>query len=535
MEIGSISGVVHLMFQNENTFGRLKASGKEDEFHASYEKAVDEARKNFGKTYQMIIGGKEVSSPDGTFADRSPSNTDLLLGYFQKGNRSHAKQAIESAKNAFESWSETPYHERVKVYRKAADLASQEKFRLGAIMTFENGKNRFEAIGDVDEAIDFMRYYSEQLDVNKGFEVEMGHVAPNEHTKSILKPYGVWCVISPFNFPMAITTGMSVGASITGNTVVLKPASDTPLLAHELFRIMEKAGIPTGVFNYVTGPGSTLGAELIENPDVSGVVFTGSYDVGSKSLIEFERRMPRPFVAEMGGKNATIVTNSADLEKATEGVLRGAFGYGGQKCSACSRVYVHESVKGQFVNRLVESASKLKVDDPALKESSLGPVINESAYNNFQKYVEQSSGAGKIVLGGKQIKVGAFAKGYFVEPTIIVDLPKDHTLVKTELFVPILVVLGYKELEDALSQMNDVDYGLTGGIFSNDRKEIELFFKRAKAGVLYANRVSGSTTGAMVGVQPFVGWKKSGSSGKGAGGPYYLQQFLREQSQTFYE
>ena len=523
------------MFQNESTLIQFKASGKEQEFHDLYERAIDEVRKSFGKTYPIIIGGKEITSSEGTFADTSPSNTDLLLGNFQKGNRTHAKQAIEAAKDAFEPWSETSYKERVRIYQKAADLVSREKFRLAAIMTFENGKNRFEAIADVDEAIDFIRYYSEQLETNKGFEVDMGHVAANEHAKSVLRPYGVWSVISPFNFPMAITTGMSSGASITGNTIVLKPASDTPLMAYELVRIMEKSGIPTGVYNYVTGPGSTVGAELIDNPDVAGVVFTGSYDVGSKSLIEFQKRMPRPFVAEMGGKNATIVTQSADLEKAAEGVYRGAFGYGGQKCSACSRVYVQESVEDQFVAKLVEKTSKLKVGDPALKGSFLGPLINESAYKSYQSYVEQSQGVGKIAIGGKQIKEGAHSKGYFVEPTVIVDLPKDHALVKTELFVPILVVRGYRELGDAIRQMNDVDYGLTGGIFSNDRREIDLFFRKAKAGVLYANRVSGSTTGAMVGVQPFVGWKKSGSSGKGAGGPYYLQQFLREQSQTYYE
>ncbi len=456
------------MFQNEHTFGRLRASGKEDEFHISYERAVDEVRKSFGKTYPIIIDGREVTSTDGTFPDTSPSNTDLLLGNFQKGNRNHAKEAIEAAKMAFESWSRVQYQERVKIYRKAADLVSQDKFRLAAIMTFENGKNRLEAIADVDEAIDFLRYYSEQMEVNRGFEVEMGNIAANEHAKSVLKPYGVWAVISPFNFPIAITTGMSTGAGITGNTIVLKPASDTPLMAYELFRIMERSGAPKGVYNFVTGPGSTVGAELIENPNVAGVVFTGSYDVGSRSFVEFQRRVPRPFVAEMGGKNATIVTRSADLEKAADGVLRGAFGYGGQKCSACSRVYVQESIKERFVSLLVEKISKLKVDDPALKETYLGPLINENAYKSFQKYIEQSRGSGNIVYGGKQITEGAYSKGYFVEPTIIVGLPRDHSLVKTELFVPILVVLGYDDLDDALLQMNEVDYGLTGGIFSGE-------------------------------------------------------------------
>lgn len=524
-----------LMFQSENTFGKFKAAGKEEDFHSSYEKAVEEVKKNFGKNYPIVIEGREVFSNEGTFDDICPSNVNLLLGCFQKGTRIHAKDAIQAAKKAFESWSNTRYQERVAIYRKAADLMSQDKFRLAALMTFENGKNRLESMGDVDEAIDYLRYYAEQLEANKGFEVEMAHVLPNEHTKSILKPYGVWSVISPFNFPLAIVTGMSTGASITGNTIVLKPASDTPLMAFEFYKIMERAGLPKGVFNYVTGPGSTVGAELTGNPDVSGVVFTGSYDVGARSLAEFVRGSPKPFIAEMGGKNATIVSQKADLDKAAEGVLRASFGYDGQKCSACSRVYVQESVKEQFVKKLVEKTSKLKVGDPTLRETFVGPLVNESALKNYQKYIEDAKNAAKIAYGGQAIKDGANSKGYFVEPTVVVDLPRNHTLVKTELFVPILSVLGYRDLEDALTEMNDVDYGLTGGIFSNDKNEVEQFFRKAKAGVLYANRTSGSTTGAMIGVQPFVGWKKSGSSGKGAGGPYYLQQFLREQAQTYYD
>ncbi|MGI0090338.1 MAG: aldehyde dehydrogenase family protein, partial [Nitrososphaerales archaeon] len=303
------------MFQNENTFAKLKASGKEDEFHESYESAIEQARKEFGKkkTYPMIIGGSEIVSSEGTFDDTSPSNIDLVLGKFQKGTRDHAKNAISAARNAFETWSLTPYQERVGIYRRAADTASDDKFKLAAEMTFENGKNRYEAIADVDEAIDFLRYYAEELEVNRGFETEVRKLLPNEHTKSVLKPYGVWSVIAPFNFPLAIATGMSSGASITGNTFVLKPASDTPLMSYELCKIMETAGLPAGVFNFVTGSGSTVGAELIENSGVDGVVFTGSWDVGASSLAEFESISPRPFIAEMGGKNATIVTDKADV------------------------------------------------------------------------------------------------------------------------------------------------------------------------------------------------------------------------------
>jgi 1-pyrroline-5-carboxylate dehydrogenase len=521
------------VFQNENTLGRFKAEGREEEFHDSYERAVEQAKREFGKTFPMLIGGRQVFS-DETFDDISPSDLELVVGRFQKGTRLDAKNAIASAKLTFENWSETPYRERAAMYKRAATIMSEDKFRVAAEMSFENGKNRFEAIADVDEAIDFLRYYAEQLELNKGFEIEMGRILPNEHTKSVLKPYGVWSVIAPFNFPLAIATGMSAGASIVGNTIVLKPSSDTPLMSYELYKVMEKAGLPDGVFNFVTGPGSTVGAELIENPDIAGVVFTGSWDVGSKSISEFEKIMPRPFIAEMGGKNATIVTYNADLDKAAEGVMRGAFGYGGQKCSACSRVYVHERVKDEFVKKLVKLTSHLKVGDPTRRENFLGPLINESAYKNFQSYVEEAKSGARIAFGGNVLR-NTDNEGYFVEPTIVTDIPSDHKLVKTELFVPILTIESFESFEEAINRVNAVDYGLTSGIFSKDKSEIEEFFKKVKTGVLYANRAGGSTTGAIVGAQSFVGWKRSGSSGKGTGGPYYLQQFLREQSQTSYD
>ena len=522
------------MFENENTLSRFRSEGIEEEFHKEYDAAVREFQRNLGKTYPMIIGGQEVFSSEGTFDDTSPSNTQLVLGRFQKGTKEHARQAISAARKAFETWSSTSYQDRVDLFRRAADLASGQKFKLAAEMTLENGKTRYEAMADVDEGIDFIRYYAEQLEENKGFEMAMGHSLPNEKTKSVLRPYGVWSVIAPFNFPFAIATGMSTGASIAGNTVVLKPASDTPLLSYELYKILEHAGIPAGVYNFVTGSGGTVGAELIENPHVSGVVFTGSYDVGARSLSEFESKTPRPFVAEMGGKNATIVSDKADLAKAVEGVMRGAFGFGGQKCSACSRVYVHEKVKDEFIGQLVLKTVELKLGDPSDKSTFLGPLINESAYKNYQTFVDQAEKEATIACGGRVIKSGNLVKGYFAEPTVVVDVPKESSLIKTEMFVPILTVETYSNLQDAIRRVNNVEYGLTSGIFSKDEGEIKEFFAKVDAGVVYANRVSGSTTGAMVGNQPFVGWKKSGSTGKGAGGPFYVQQFLREQSQTEY-
>ena len=523
------------LFENENTFAKMKDSGKEEGFHSLYENAVKSVKKDFGKTYPMIIAGRSVFSSEGTFEDTSPSDARIVLGHFQKGTREDAKKAIEAAKKAFETWSQVSYQTRVAVFRKAADLMSFDKFRLAAEMTFENGKNRFESLADVDEATDFLRYYAEELDLNKGFEKQMPGLQRGEHPKSVLRPYGVWSVIAPFNFPLAIATGMTTGATLTGNTAVLKAASDTPLMSFELFKILEKAGLPSGVLNFVTGPGSTVGQELVESMDVSGVVFTGSWDVGSKSLTEFQSASPRPFIAEMGGKNATIVTSNADLGNAVEGVVRGAFGYGGQKCSAGSRVYVQNEVKDEFLGKLVEKVSQLKIGDPGERNTFLGPLVNEKAYRNYENYIERAKKDGRILYGGETMMQGDLSHGYFVKPTIVVDTPKDGYIVKNELFVPILVVQAFGNLEEAIAEVNDVDYGLTAGIFSKNSEEINMFFSKANAGVLYANRTSGSTTGAVVGVQSFVGWKHSGSSGKGAGGPYYLQQFMREQSQTYYD
>jgi 1-pyrroline-5-carboxylate dehydrogenase len=359
----------------------------------------------------------------------------------------------------------------------------------------------------------------------------MGQYLPGETTRSILKPYGVWAVIAPFNFPLAIAAGMSTGALITGNTVAFKPASDTPYLGLRLAELLGEAGLPPGVFDYVTGPGATVGQELVENPDVDGFVFTGSRAVGLKAFETFTSGRPKPIITEMGGKNPTIVTASAELDKAALGVMRAAFGYGGQKCSACSRVLVDRRVKDAFLAKLVEETEKLKIGDPTVRDVYLGPVINQAAVATYQEAIaEIKSSNGKILAGGQALQ----GNGHFIEPTIVDGLPRDHRINKEELFVPILSIVPVEGLEDAIRVANDVDYGLTAGIFSREPADVRQFFARVHAGVLYANRTAGATTGAVVGVQPFGGWKLSGISGKSAGGHYYLPQFLREQSQSEY-
>jgi len=517
-------------FRNERTWQNAVELGKTEEFHAAYEAAVDRVRAEFEAKHPMIIGGKEVWA-SGTFADVSPANTKLVLGLFQKGTRAHAKQGIRAAKEAFPGWSTTPYTDRVRIVQKAADRISERKFLYAALMSFENGKNRYEAMADVDETADLMRWYAVEMLRNQGYERPMGLFLPGETTRSILKPYGVWAVVAPFNFPFAIAAGMSTGALVTGNTVVFKPASDTPYMGLKLCELLHEAGLPAGVFNYVTGPGGTVGQELVDNEGVDGFVFTGSLDVGLRAFQTFTRTRPKPIITEMGGKNPTIVTASADLEKAAVGVIRAAFGYGGQKCSACSRVLVDRRVKEAFVERLVAETRKIKTGDPTQRDVYLGPLINEAAVSTYAKAVaEAKRSKGKILFGG-----GTDTKnGHFVDPTIVDGLPREHRINKEELFVPILSIIEVDGLDDAIVVANGVDYGLTAGIFSREPAEVRRFFAEVEAGVLYANRAAGATTGAVVGVQPFGGWKMSGISGKSAGGHSYLPQFLREQSLSEY-
>lgn len=513
---------------------RFMTERAEGQFHDRYERALEQVRKEFGRKYPIIIGGKEVRTSS-TVAETSPIDTRTVLGHLPVGSASHAKQAIAAAKKAFSDWSRTPYKERVHICRSAADIMSQRKFELAAWISYENGKNRYEAIADVDEAIDFLRYYSEEMEKNEGFEVAMKSAQPNEKSRSVMKPRGVWGVIAPFNFPAAILVGMSAGAIITGNTTVVKPSSNTPIIAFKFAEVFREAGLPDGVFNLVIGPGGKVGGELVSNRDVAGIVFTGSREVGYHMAREFSKQRPRPLIAELGGKNPAIVTETADIGKAVDGVMKAAFGYSGQKCSACSRVYVHKKVKDEFMKRLVEKTKSLPVGNPLDQNTFVGPLANQDAYKKFQQYVRVADRDGKILVGGSVRKDGDLRHGYYVQPTIVAGLPKKHRLFREEMFVPILCVSDYETFDEAIRLANDSDYGLTAGIFSSKQEEIKEFLDCIEAGVVYVNRQASATTGAMVGCQPFGGWKDSGTTGRGTGGPHYLTQFMREQSQTIAE
>ena len=518
------------MFENEKTWAKAVSNNTTDEFHRKFDQAIDSVKKDFGKSYPMIIGGKEIYS-ENQFDVKSPADTRITIAKFPLATKEDTFHAIESAKEAFTKWSLTPYQKRVQIFREVADAFSSDKFKLATIMCFENGKSRLEAMGDIDEAIDFMRFYAEQVELNEGYSRETKSPSPTEKTRSVLKPYGVWGIISPFNFPSAIAIGMTSGALITGNSAVLKPASDTPLSAFKFVEAIYHK-LPPAALNFVTGSGSIVGSIIIESPLVDGIAFTGSREVGTSGFRTFVEKRPRPFISEMGGKNPAIITQSADLEKATDGVLRAAFGYGGQKCSACSRVYVQKNVANQFMEKLVAKTKSLKIGSPWQKDVFLGPVINEVAVKKFEKAAELAKKDGKIVSGGSVLKNSDYQNGYFVEPTIVTGLPQEHELVKEELFLPFLYIQEYESYDDAIKLANKSNYGLTAGIFSQDKKEVEEFFNKIEAGVTYANRATSATTGAFVGGQPFVGWKESGISGKGAGGAYYLLQFMREQTQT---
>jgi 1-pyrroline-5-carboxylate dehydrogenase len=357
-------------------------------------------------------------------------------------------------------------------------------------------------------------------------------VGYNATNVSVLKPYGVWLVISPFNFPAALSGGPVGAALVAGNTVVLKPATDTPWTVRLLAECFRDAGIPNGVFNFVTGPGSTLGQALIDHPDVDGITFTGSYDVGMRINQAFgSGKYVRPAILELGGKNPVIVSRNADLKRAELGITRSAFGLQGQKCSAASRIYIEAPVYDELVAALVRSTEALKLGDPTNREVYLGPVANLGAYRDYQNFVESLSQSGEILTGGKIQVDGEFTNGYFCQPTIIAGVPLSHELWKQEMFLPITMVHKVDSLDNAMALANDVDYGLTAGFYGS-KEETKWFFDNIQAGVNYANRPQGATTGAWPGFQPFGGWKGSGSSGKNAGGHYYLQLYMHEQIQT---
>jgi 1-pyrroline-5-carboxylate dehydrogenase len=513
------------------TYASLSTALTDPRLLKRYDQAYAQVRAQIGRNYPMLIGGKDQTA-DELLEKRTPVNTDVVLGYCQKGTAQDAKDAIAAAKAAFPAWSALRWQRRVAMMRKVAAVINRRLFELSAWLSLDVGKSRAEALGDVKETADLIDYYCDQVGANEGFDHPMKPEGTSQ-TRSVMKPYGVWAVVSPFNFPIALSGGPMGGALVAGNTVILKPASDTPISTWHLAQCFRDAGLPPGVVNFITGPGRTVGEELVTNPDVSGMTFTGSFEVGFSILKRFSQAYPRPCITEMGGKNPVIVSRKADLNIAAEGVLRSAFGLSGQKCSAASRVYVHRDVKEKFVEILRQKTASLKIGDPTEQGVFMGPVINAQAYEKYKESVELALAAGgKMIAGGRTLTGGELAKGYYVAPAIVDGLPLDHVLFREELFLPFVVIGKFSDLSEALRMANENIYGLTAGFYSKDKAEIRQFLDSIQAGVVYVNREKGATTGAWPGVQPFGGWKASGSTSRGGGGLYYVQQYLREQSQT---
>jgi 1-pyrroline-5-carboxylate dehydrogenase len=507
------------------------------EMHARFDAAMREVRGQLGRRHSLHIDGADVDTASAR-EKRSPIDRDWLLGSFAQASSAEVDRAMAAAAAAFPKWRATPPAERMRLLRKVAQLIEQRVYRIGAALTLEVGKNRMEALGEVQETADFFNVYCDDFERQQHFD----HKLPNDplpnavsRNRSVMKPYGVWVVINPFNFPFALAGGPVAAALVTGNTVVLKGASETPWAGRMLADCLRDAGLPPGVFNYLMGPGGAIGDALVQDKRTAGVTFTGSYETGMHIIRTLaNRKYPRPCIAEMGGKNAGIVTASADLERAATGIVRSSFGMGGQKCSALSRLYVQASVADELIERVDKKVAALGVGDPTRAENWLGPVVSEKAQRNYVSYIERlrSSGA-SIKFGGRALQEGDLARGCYVLPTLA-EARDDDPLWREEMFLPIVMLRRIRDLDEGLALANDSELGLTAGFYGS-QPEVERFFQDIEAGVAYANRAQGATTGAWPGYQPFGGWKGSGNTGKAIASFYYLAQYMREQSQTVVE
>jgi 1-pyrroline-5-carboxylate dehydrogenase len=507
--------------------------GNLDEIHERFEETLARVVAQFGATYHSIVDGTPAAGSGATQESRSPIDRSVLIGKFVSACEADVDRAVAAAHRAQKEWSALQWQERVAIMRDIAERIRSRRYELAAVMSMEIGKTRFESLGDAEESADLVDYYADQVEEAKGFTRPLGQISPNEQTVDVLRPYGVFAVIAPFNFPMALATGMTSGALLGGNGVVFKPAEGALMTAALMADIFTQSRLPRGLYNIVFGSGRTIGEYLTRHTGIDGIAFTGSHEVGMKLLREIGAagRHAKPVLGELGGKNAAIVTQSADLDMAAEGVTRSAFGLQGQKCSACSRVYVDKRVAQPFLQLLLEKTKALVIGDPTKRDVFVGPVINERAVESFERAAAAARRDGEILIGGQRLQAPPFDKGYFVEPTIA-QLPLTHELFQEELFLPFLSVGIVDSFDRALEESNRSHLGLCGGLFSQDENEIARFFDEMEAGVLYVNRRTGATTGAWPGVQSFCGWKGSGMTGRGGCGPYYVAQFMREQSRT---
>jgi len=512
------------MFEPYGHSGKIDFSDPEN--IKKMKQALEKVQSQFGQTYDLIIGGERVQS-DETFDSINPSHKDQVVGTFQVAKPEHIDQAMEAGSEAFEEWKSYSPEARATIFKRAAALMQERRFELVAWQILEEGKSWPETDAEVAEAIDFNNYYPkealryyQQRDVDQWWH--------RENNEYFYQPLGVGAVIPPWNFPLAIMSGMSAAAMVAGNCIILKPSSDAPAMAYQYVKILEEVGLPSGVLNFITGGGGKIGDTLVGHPRTRFIVFTGSKDVGLHinelaAKIQPGQQHIKRVSAEMGGKDAMIVLADApDLDAAAEAAVKGAFGYQGQKCSACSRVIVEESVHDELLELMIEKAKELTVGPVEDHDNWMGPVINASAEEKILNYIEIGKEEGDLVLGGEKVS----DEGYYIEPTIFDGIAPGDRLEQEEIFGPVLSVVTAKDYDEALDIANNTEYGLTGGVWTRDQAKIERAKREFHVGNLYFNR---GITGSIVGTQPFGGFKLSGTNHK-AGGPDYLRFFLRAKS-----
>ena len=488
------------------------------------EEAIKKVERQSRRKYELFIDGQGVKS-DRLHKSYNPANKDQVVGAFYKAGRHEVDLAMEAALNAFKEWSQVSPKERAIVLLKAAQIMRRRKFEINAWMIVETGKSWIEAEADTSEAIDFCEFYAHEMVRWSG--IEGATAFPNEATELRYLPLGVGAVIPPWNFPMAILTGMTVASIVTGNTVLLKPASDSPAIGYLLVEILQEAGLPNCVLNFIPGSGAEIGDYIVQHPKTRFISFTGSKQVGLRIINLAAKMSPgqiwiKRVIAEMGGKDTIVVDDDCDLEDAANNVVASAFGFQGQKCSACSRVIIKGSVYDKFVDMLAERAEKLTVGDPKDPANYMGPVINQASEEKVMTYIEIGKTEGDLVVGGEK----ADGDGYFIKPTIFKNIQPGSRLDQEEIFGPVLAAIKAGTFDEAIEIANGTEYGLTGAVYTRNRYKIEKAKREFFVGNLYVNR---KCTGAMVGAHPFGGFNMSGTDSK-AGGGDYLGLFMQAKS-----
>ncbi len=487
--------------------------------------AIEKVRSELGREYPLVVGGKNVTTKD-KLKSINPANPAELVGLFQKAGREEVEPVMTAALKAFETWSRTPAEDRAGLLLRVADLIRKRKHEFSAWMLFEVGKNWAEADADTAETLDFCEFYArEALRLAKA---EPPVQLPGERDYLWYIPLGVGVVVPPWNFPGAIMAGMTLAAIVSGNTVILKPSSDSPGIARFFFDLLREAGLPDGVVNFCPGAGASFGDALVAHPKTRFIAFTGSKEVGLRINHVASQTAPgqiwiKRVVLEMGGKDAIIVDADANIESAVEGVAASAFGFQGQKCSACSRLILDEKIYDQFIEKLKARVEKITLGDPT-ENPGMGPVVNEGSMKSILDYIEHGKKDGRLVTGGK--RRADLGSGYFIEPTVFADIPPKSKLEQEEIFGPVLAIMKARNFDHALEIANDTEFGLTGAIYTSDEAKIEKGMREFHVGNLYINR---KCTGAIVGAHPFGGFNMSGTDSK-AGGPDYLYLFTQAKS-----